>query len=300
MKMNLTKLYYDTEYFINELQNKVCTELERCDIVKFREDVWQRQGGGGGKSRIIQNGKVFEKGGVNVSSVYGILPVAAAEHLNVKKGNFAACGISIVIHPVSPKVPTIHMNLRYFEMDNGKCWFGGGIDLTPYFPITEDFIYFHSVMKESCESIIPGSYKNFKKLCDEYFTVKHRNEMRGIGGIFFDYLDGKNDEYFSLIKSVGNSFLKAYVPIVVKRKDEKFSSEDKQYQLYRRGRYVEFNLIYDRGTLFGLKTGGRVESILMSLPPVVNFPYDFRVKKGTPYYKMQKYYQPVNWINFKV
>ncbi len=296
MKMNLTKLFFNSENFINDLQSKICSELEKCDTVKFREDIWKRTGGGGGKSKIIQNGKIFEKGGVNVSSVYGELPAAAAGHLKVKKENFAACGISIVIHPYSPKVPVIHMNLRYFEMQSGKCWFGGGIDLTPFFPITGDFIYFHSVMKEACDSIIPDSYKIFKKQCDEYFTVKHRKEMRGIGGIFFDYLDGKNTEHFSLIKSVGNSFLKAYIPIIEKRKEENFSEEDKQFQLYRRGRYVEFNLIYDRGTLFGLKTGGRIESILMSLPPVVNFPYNFRPKKGTPYFEMQKYYHPVDWL----
>ncbi len=294
--MKFSDQYIQMEKYISKLQQEICSALEAQDEAEFNENVWEREEGGGGKSKIIQNGKVFEKCGVNISSVFGTLPDLIAKQFGVEKSNFAACGISIVIHPFSPKVPTIHMNVRYFEMENGKSWFGGGIDLTPYYPYPEDFIFFHNKMKEACESVIEGSYKIFKKECDNYFTIKHRNEMRGIGGIFFDYQDGNNLKNYSLVMSVGESFLKAYIPIVERRKFERFSYEDKQFQLFRRGRYVEFNLIYDRGTLFGLKTGGNVESILMSLPPEVKFIYDFKIKPGTPQHEMIKLYQPKDWI----
>ncbi len=284
------------EDYISKLQNEICFEIENQDEVKFSEDIWIRKEGGGGKTKIIQNGKVFEKGGVNISSVYGELPEILANQFIVEKSNFAASGISVVIHPYSPKLPTIHMNVRYFETENGKSWFGGGIDLTPYYPYPEDFSYFHGILKEACESVIPNSYKEFKKECDEYFTIKHRNEMRGIGGIFFDYKDGTNKIYFELVQSIGNSFLKSYLPIIEKRKNETYSGDDKQFQLFRRGRYVEFNLVYDRGTLFGLKSDGRIESILMSLPPEVKFLYNFQPKHGTPQEEMTKLYQPNDWI----
>ena len=295
--MNYSNQYKKMETYIENLQNEICTNFEDLDDQKFSEDIWIRQEGGGGKSRVIQNGNIIEKGGVNTSSVFGEMPDAVAVQLKIEKTEFAACGLSIVIHPYSPKIPTIHMNIRYFETETGKSWFGGGIDLTPYYPYRDDFKYFHSVLKESCEKIIPGSYNNFKKQCDEYFTIRHRNEMRGIGGIFFDYLNGSEEKHFLLTKSVGNSFLKSYIPIIKKRINEEFSEEDKQFQLIRRGRYVEFNLIYDRGTNFGLKTGGRAESILMSLPPEVKFSYNYTSKPGTPQFEMTKFYQPTNWLN---
>ena len=283
------------ESFVLDLQKRICGELEKFESKNFTEDRWSRPEGGGGITKVISNGNVFEKGGVNFSSVYGILPDSIAKQVKTEEGEFAVCGLSIIIHPYSPKIPTIHMNIRYFEMANGKSWFGGGIDLTPYYPFEEDFKYFHMIMKKACNSVLDKSYSRFKKHCDEYFNVKHRNEMRGIGGIFFDYLPG-DEKHFELAVSIGNSFLKAYLPIVIKRKTEKFSEQDKEFQLIRRGRYVEFNLIYDRGTLFGLKTGGRIESILISMPPEVKFIYDYKPPENSPQEKMMKYYQPMEWV----
>lgn len=293
--MNFSDRFKDMENFILGLQTKICIELEKIDSKKFIDDKWSRDEGGGGITKVISNGTIFEKGGCNFSSVYGILPESIAMQAETDQGEFGVCGLSIIIHPYSPKIPTIHMNIRYFEMENGKSWFGGGIDLTPYFPYQEDFKYFHEIMKKACNNVIDGSYIKFKKYCDEYFTVKHRNEMRGIGGIFFDYLPG-NDIHLKLVKSVGNSFLQVFLPIVDKRKNEPFSDLDKEFQLIRRGRYVEFNLIYDRGTLFGLKTGGRIESILISMPPQVKFLYDYKPPRNSPQEKMMKYYQPIEWI----
>jgi coproporphyrinogen III oxidase len=291
-------MFKEMENFILKLQDKICKELEKVDNVKFIEDKWSKKNGGG-KTKVISGGQIFEKGGVNFSSVKGTLPEIIAKQANVTPGKFSVCGLSIIIHPFSPKIPTIHMNIRYFEMEkhegrNNKSWFGGGIDLTPYYPNEEDFKFFHRVMKDACNSVIKNSYSQFKTNCDEYFTIKHRNEMRGIGGIFFDYLPG-NDLHFELAKSIGNSFLKAYLPIVKKRKKESFSEYDKEFQLIRRGRYIEFNLIYDRGTLFGLKTKGRIESILISMPPEAKFIYNFKPRKNSPHAKMMKYYQPLEW-----
>ena len=293
--MNFSGRFKDMESFIRGLQNKICNELEKIDFKNFIEDKWNREEGGGGITKVISNGAIIEKGGVNFSSVYGILPESIAVQSGTEPGEFGVCGLSIIIHPFSPKIPTIHMNIRYFEMENGRNWFGGGIDLTPYFPYEEDFKYFHGVMKKACNNIVNNSYLQFKKYCDEYFTVKHRNEMRGIGGIFFDYLPG-NDIHFELVKSVGNSFLESYLPIINKRKDENYSDADKEFQLIRRGRYIEFNLIYDRGTLFGLKTGGRIESILISMPPEVKFIYDYQPSQNSPQEKMMKYYHPIEWV----
>ena len=295
--MQFSDRFKEMESFVLRLQNKICSELEEIEDKKFKEDKWERKEGGGGITKVITNGTIFEKGGINFSSVYGLLPEAIAEQIKVKQGEFAVCGLSIILHPFSPKIPTIHMNIRYFEMEkreqgeDGKSWFGGGVDLTPYFPYEEDFRNFHGVMKKACNSVIGDSYYQFKKYCDEYFTVKHRNEMRGIGGIFFDYLPG-NNIHFDLVKSVGNSFLEAYLPIIEIRKNESFSERDKEFQLIRRGRYVEFNLIYDRGTLFGLKTGGRIESIFISMPPEVKFIYNYKPEKNSSQEKMMKYYQP--------
>ena len=292
--MNHSNRFKTMEAYIATLQTQICEGLESVDTVKFIKDPWVREEGGGGLTRVIANGSVFEKGGVNISSVYGTLSENAAKSLKIKATEFAACGLSLVIHPFSPKVPTIHMNVRYFETNNGDSWYGGGIDLTPYYPYEEDFIYFHSVMKQAVSKISPEKYPDYKEQCDSYFTITHRKEMRGVGGIFFDHLKDL-DTAFDLVCSVGGSFLESYLPIVQKRSKEVFEPMDKEFQLMRRGRYVEFNLIYDRGTLFGLHTNGRVESILMSLPTHVNFFYNYQVPKGSVQEKMIPYYQPKKW-----
>ena len=294
--MNTSKQYVEMNNFINHLQNLICSKLEESEVIKFREDTWLHNEGGGGKTRVLENGLIIEKGAVNTSSIMGRLTEQSAKQISSEIQDFAVCGISVIIHPESPKIPTIHMNVRYFELENGRSWFGGGIDLTPYYPLTDDFQLFHQVLKNACEGVIPDSYTKLKTECDKYFTIQHRNEMRGIGGIFFDYIDGKNPVHFDLVKSVGNSFLDAYLPIIKMRFTESYSDDDKKFQLLRRGRYVEFNLIYDRGTLFGLKTNGRVESILVSLPPKINFYYNREPKPGSPQEEMLKYYQPVDWV----
>ncbi len=296
-RYNVSDRYILVEEYITSLQMLICTALEKTDGTSFSEDNWEREEGGGGKTKIIENGKIFEKGAVNISGVFGILPEEAALSLNIKSQDFAACGLSLILHPYSPKIPTIHLNIRYFELADGKSWFGGGTDLTPYYPYTEDFRHFHKILKESCNSVIPGLYSIYKKQCDEYFTIKHRKEMRGIGGIFFDYLNGDDENNLKLIKSVGDSFLKSYIPIVEKRMNEKFSDDDKFFQLIRRGRYVEFNLIYDRGTLFGLKTGGRIESVLSSLPPEAKYIYNYKPQRGSVQEEMLHYYQPKSWAD---
>jgi coproporphyrinogen III oxidase len=218
-----------------------------------------------------------------------------AQQLRAERTPFAVCGLSLVIHPRSPRVPTTHMNVRYFETDAGRSWFGGGIDLTPYYPHLEDFRQFHQVLKDTCEGVRCGSYDGYKTWCDEYFTIRHRQEMRGIGGIFFDDLDGNDPVNFALVQAVGEAFLTAYLPMLQARKDEPFTEADRQFQLVRRGRYIEFNLVYDRGTLFGLKSNGRIESIFMSLPPVVHYPYDWHPEPGSPHTDMIQYYQPQIW-----
>ncbi len=282
--------------YIEKLQDAICHELEALDVVRMKEDIWTRAEGGGGRTRVIEGGRVFEKGGVNISSVHGEMPDDLVRVMNTKKGQFAACGLSLVIHPASPRVPTVHMNVRYFEMEHGDSWFGGGIDLTPYYPYPEDFRQFHLTLREACEKVIPGSYADFKSECDSYFTIRHRGEMRGIGGIFFDYLKKNNPLYFKLVRSVGDAFLPSFVPIVKKRKDENYSEKDKLFQLIRRGRYIEFNLVYDRGTVFGLQTNGRTESILMSMPPEARFFYDWQPEPDSPYAEMRQYYHPQVWI----
>jgi coproporphyrinogen III oxidase len=289
--------YIVVEKYITSLQRIICIALEKMDGNSFLEDNWGREEGGGGITKVIENGKIFEKGAANISGVFGMLPEEAALLLNIKPQDFAACGLSLILHPYSPIIPTVHMNIRYFELAEGKSWFGGGADLTPYYPYTEDFRYFHNILRESCNSVIPGSYSIYKKQCDEYFTIKHRKEMRGIGGIFFDYLNGTDEINFKLIKSVGDSFLKSYVPIVERRMNEKFSDDDKFFQLIRRGRYIEFNLIYDRGTLFGLKTGGRIESVLASLPPEAKYIYNYKPQRGSVQEEMLHYYQPESWAD---
>ena len=295
--MKFTDNFPQMENYIKILQGQICQGLETQDTKKFQRDEWLRPEGGGGLTCVIQDGIVFEKGGVNISSVHGTLPAEMASRLHTKEQEFGACGLSLVIHPVSPKLPTIHMNVRYFEMADGNFWYGGGIDLTPYYPDLESFKHFHQTLKSACDVVDKNLYPKYKVECDRYFYISHRNEMRGIGGIFFDYLKNDNKTHFALVQQVGNSFLDAYLPIIKNHKNDSFDADDKQFQLIRRGRYVEFNLVYDRGTLFGLKTNGRVESILMSLPKEVNFIYDWQPKAGSAHEKMMAYYQPMQYVS---
>lgn len=293
--------------YIQNLQDTICNKLEEIDQkAKFQEDLWQREGGGGGRTRVIENGNVFEKGGVNISKVYGELPKAMQDYFKVKDVNFFACGLSLVLHPKNPFTPTVHANWRYFEMYDKegnvvKSWFGGGQDLTPYYLFEEDAIHFHTISKNACDKHNSEFYPKYKKQCDEYFWNTHRNESRGIGGLFFDYLQ-PNDEmssekWFNFVTEIGDSFLEAYVPIVEKRKDIPYTDENRKWQEIRRGRYVEFNLIHDKGTLFGLKTNGRIESILMSLPPHVQWVYDHQPEKGSMEEKLiQVLKEPKSWI----
>lgn len=294
--MKFTERFIQMEETIKNLQAQICSGLESQDQEKFQKDVWTRAEGGGGLTCVIQDGSVFEKGGVNISSVHGILPKDMAVRLHTHEQEFGACGLSLVIHPFSPRLPTTHMNIRYFEMADGNFWYGGGIDLTPYYPHLEDFKHFHKTVKSACDQVKIGLYDTYKAECDLYFRITHRNEMRGIGGVFFDYLKNDGQSHFSLVKRLGDCFLDAYLPIISKRKNEVFDQNDKQFQLVRRGRYVEFNLVYDRGTLFGLKTNGRIESILMSLPKEVMFLYDWQPNPGSPHEKMMQYYQPMDYI----
>ena len=274
---------------IENLQDSITSKIEEVDgLAKFEEDIWQRQEGGGGRTRVIENGAIFEKGGVNISAVHGELPEVLRKQFNADEGTFFACGLSLVLHPINPMIPTVHANWRYFEMydTTGEMvtqWFGGGQDLTPYYLFDEDAIHFHTVCKNVCDSYSPDFYSTFKKNCDDYFWNAHREEARGVGGLFFDYLKATNSftilDRYNFVTAVGASFLESYLPIVQKRKDIPFTISQKDWQEIRRGRYVEFNLVHDRGTLFGLKTNGRIESILMSLPPVVQWKYNHHPEK---------------------
>lgn len=293
--------------FIHQLQDEICSGLEAEDSkANFIEDKWERPGGGGGKTRVIADGAVFEKGGVNTSVVHGALPESMQKAFNVDAGEFFACGISLVLHPVNPFVPTTHANYRYFELYDDKgneidSWFGGGADLTPYYLQEADAKHFHKELKSACDSIDETYYPKFKKGCDKYFWNTHRGEARGIGGIFYDYLraDAEFDKahYMRFSKAAGNAFLAAYLPLVQKHKNESYSEAEKDWQEIRRGRYVEFNLIHDRGTLFGLKTNGRIESILMSLPPKVQWKYQYHPAEGSPEYELEAVLkQPREWV----
>ncbi|MBX2845730.1 MAG: oxygen-dependent coproporphyrinogen oxidase [Saprospiraceae bacterium] len=293
--------------YIHELQNTICAELERIDgKAKFVEDAWERPGGGGGKTRVITNGNVLEKGGVNTSIVHGQLPELMKQKFGVEEANFFACGISLVLHPKNPFAPTSHANWRYFEMYNAEgkkidAWFGGGLDLTPYYLFEEDAQHWHQVCKNACDKHHSDFYTNYKKWCDDYFHNSHRNEARGIGGLFFDYLKDGNDglshdQWYDFVTEVGDSFLPAYLPILEKRKDLPFNAQNRYWQEIRRGRYVEFNLIHDRGTLFGLKTNGRIESILMSLPPQVRWDYNLKAFGPEEEKLMNVLVAPKEWI----
>jgi coproporphyrinogen III oxidase len=292
--------------YIQDLQNTITSKLEEVDgLATFKEDVWERPEGGGGKTRVIESGKVFEKGGVNVSAVFGKLPKSMQSYFNVGNVNFYACGLSLVIHPKNPMVPTVHANWRYFEMynQNGDIedqWFGGGQDLTPYYLSDEDAKHFHQTCKRACDKHNSKFYSEFKAKCDDYFYNSHRNEARGIGGLFFDYCKATEtmsmENWYDFVTEVGNSFLDAYVPIVEKRKGLSYTDAQRTWQEIRRGRYVEFNLVHDKGTLFGLKTNGRIESILMSLPPHVQWVYDHHPEKGSDEERLIKVLQnPVDW-----
>ena len=270
--------------YIKTLQDNITRVLETIDgKIDFKEDLWERPQGGGGRTRILENGNVIEKAGVNISAVYGQLPESMQNYFNVGKVDFFACGLSLVIHPVNPMAPTVHANWRYFEMYEKTgtiCdqWFGGGLDLTPYYLFEEDVKHFHQTCKKVCDKYHPDYYSNFKQKCDSYFFNTHRNEARGVGGIFFDYLKKTDtitlEDRFKFVTAVGDSFENAYTPILKKRKDLNYTKAQRRWQEIRRGRYVEFNLIHDKGTIFGLQTNGRIESILMSLPPKVQWKYD--------------------------
>ena len=293
--------------YIHALQDNICRGLEQADGgAVFMEDKWDRPEGGGGRTRVIENGAVFEKGGVNISAVHGKLPDSMQKLFNVGEADFFACGLSLVIHPKNPMVPTVHANWRYFEMydETGKIinqWFGGGQDLTPYYLFEEDARHFHQTCKTACDKHNPEFYPNYKKKCDEYFWNAHRHEARGIGGLFFDYCKAtpemSMENWYNFVTEVGNSFLEAYLPIVERRKELPYYAEQKTWQEIRRGRYVEFNLVHDKGTLFGLKTNGRIESILMSLPPHVQWVYDHHPEAGSEEDKLLKILEtPVEWI----
>jgi coproporphyrinogen III oxidase len=284
------------DYF-RGLQDRICAGLEEIDGGRFREDTWQREGGGGGRTRVLTDGGVFEKAGVNFSEVHGQLADEFARQIPGEGRDFTATGISLVLHPANPFVPTVHANFRFLTKGTKK-WFGGGADLTPYYPFREDVIHFHRTWKQVCERHAPPvDHARFKKWCDDYFILTHRQEPRGIGGIFFDYLEGDLDRLFAFVRDAGDSFLEAYLPIVRRRKDSSYTERERRWQELRRGRYVEFNLIYDRGTTFGLKTGGRTESILMSLPPVVRWHYDYRPDPGSREAELYEFLKPRDWAN---
>ncbi len=299
----------DTQAIIDyllDLQQRICAGLEAEDgQATFKQDTWEREGGGGGgRTRVLTDGAVFEQAGVNFSHVTGgNLPASATAHRPELAGRtFEAMGVSLVIHPHNPYTPTSHANVRFFiaekEGEDPIWWFGGGFDLTPYYPFEEDVLHWHTVSKAACDPFGDDVYDRYKKWCDEYFFLKHRGETRGVGGLFFDDLNEWGFERcFEFMQSVGDHYLEAYRPIVNKRKDTPFGERERDFQLYRRGRYVEYNLVYDRGTLFGLQTGGRTESILMSLPPLVKWRYDWKPEAGSPEAKLYEgFLHPRNWL----
>jgi coproporphyrinogen III oxidase len=294
--------------FFSALQDSICAALEAVDGTRFREDLWQRAGGGGGRTRVLEAGGVFEKAGVNFSAVHGELPDVLAQQMaaqlfaklgkedaGVEAGRaFFATGVSLVLHPHNPYVPTVHANFRYFEQ-GALQWFGGGADITPYYGFREDVAHFHRTLKEACDQHAPNYYPAFKQWCDEYFYIKHRQQMRGAGGIFFDYLTEDLEQTFAFVRDAGAAFLPAYLPIIERRKDLPYGELERDFQLIRRGRYVEFNLVYDRGTTFGLQTNGRTESILMSLPTLAKWVYDYQPEPHSPEAEAGEFYQPQAW-----
>ena len=291
--------------YLTHLQDSICDVLEQEDGTElFREDAWQREEGGGGRSRVMAGGAVFESAGINFSHVHGAgLPVSATAHRPELAGrSFQAMGVSLVIHPLNPYVPTSHANVRFFIAEKEGAepvwWFGGGFDLTPYYAFEQDVVHWHSIAKQACEPFGVDVHPRYKQWCDEYFFLKHRNEPRGVGGLFFDDLNEWGfDKCFAFMQSVGDHYREAYPPIVSRRKDMPYGERERDFQLYRRGRYVEFNLVYDRGTLFGLQTGGRTESILMSMPPLVKWRYNWQPEAGTPEAELyEKFLVPKDWV----
>lgn len=313
---------------MRQLQDNICQGLEELDGKgKFREDSWERPEGGGGRSRVMQEGDVFEQGGVNFSEVWGekLPPSILTQYPELLGQGFYATGTSMVLHPRNPYVPTVHLNYRYFEA-GPVWWFGGGADMTPYYPFAEDAAHFHQTLKAACDRHHSQYYPVFKRWCDEYFYLKHRQEMRGVGGIFFDYQDGIGELYrgpdpkgpagtysqeigkpearnwealFAFAGECGHAFLPAYTPVVERRRSLEYGDRQRNFQLYRRGRYVEFNLVYDRGTIFGLQTNGRTESILMSLPPLVRWEYGYQPEPQTPEAELyEKFLKPQDWANW--
>lgn len=291
--------------YLTELQDRICSALEAADgQATFQQDSWQRPGGGGGRSRVMRDGAVFEQGGVGYSHVYGEqMPASATAHRPELAGrNFNACGVSLVIHPRNPYVPTSHANVRFFIAEKEHAepvwWFGGGFDLTPFYPFDEDIKHWHQVAYEALQPFGDELYPKFKQWCDDYFYLRHRGETRGVGGLFFDDLNERGfAESFAIMRAVGDAYVDAYLPIVKRRKDMPYSERERQFQLYRRGRYVEFNLVWDRGTLFGLQTGGRTESILMSMPPLVRWEYGYEPEPGSPEARLyQDYLRPRDWL----
>ncbi|MFL0811231.1 MAG: oxygen-dependent coproporphyrinogen oxidase [Agarilytica sp.] len=303
--MNVSVDKLAVKNYLMALQDAICERLAQADGKgEFVEDSWRREEGGGGRSRVITEGAVIEKGGVNFSHVMGAeMPASATAHRPELAGrSFEAMGVSLVIHPNNPYVPTSHANVRFFiaekEGEDPVWWFGGGYDLTPYYGNDEDCISWHQTAKNACDPFGENVYTDYKKWCDDYFYLKHRDEPRGVGGLFFDDLNQWGfDTCFAFLQSIGNSYCDAYVPIIERRKNISFDDKEKQFQLYRRGRYVEFNLVFDRGTLFGLQTGGRTESILMSLPPLVRWDYNWQPEQGSKEAKLTEYYLTGrNWL----
>ncbi|MBW3733976.1 oxygen-dependent coproporphyrinogen oxidase [Aeromonas dhakensis] len=291
--------------FLLQLQDDICRGLEQADGAgHFVEDAWQREGGGGGRTRVLRHGAVIEQGGVNFSHVYGdAMPASATAHRPELAGRrFEAMGVSLVIHPHNPYVPTSHANVRFFiaekEGEAPIWWFGGGFDLTPFYPFEEDVRHWHQVSHDLCQPFGDDIYPEFKAWCDRYFFLKHRGETRGVGGLFFDDLNRwPFADSFAFMRAVGEGYLAAYLPIVERHKGDAYGEREREFQLYRRGRYVEFNLVYDRGTLFGLQTGGRTESILMSMPPLARWEYDWQPAAGSPEAQLYTdYLKPREWL----
>ncbi|WP_115573800.1 oxygen-dependent coproporphyrinogen oxidase [Xanthomonas campestris] len=289
--------------YLTDLQDRICAAVEAIDgKARFAEDLWQRAEGGGGRTRILRDGAVFEQAGIGFSDVSGarLPPSASAHRPELAGATWRACGVSLVFHPHNPHIPTTHANVRYFRAERDgemvAAWFGGGFDLTPFYPVDEDVMHWHRTAQALCAPFGEERYAAHKRWCDEYFFLRHRNETRGVGGLFFDDLGQDFERDFAYQRAVGDGFLDAYMPIVERRKDTPYGEAERAFQLYRRGRYVEFNLVYDRGTLFGLQSGGRAESILMSLPPQVRWEYGFQPQPGSAEARLADYLIPRDWL----